>query len=118
MASRKKLRKVEWGPVDRPQDAVQPEKPRTWPGRKNTRRWCNGVVGREHVRETVVPENAFNAHGAPCRLIDRRTWHRYERWTPWTYSCSHVIRCEVCKKVFERWLGERCPDFPGWPTDN
>jgi hypothetical protein len=30
-----------------------PERRRVWPGRKDTKRWCKGVVGREHVWKRV-----------------------------------------------------------------
>lgn len=41
-----------------------PERKRRWPGKKDTKRWCKGVVGREHKLKTVrwpIGSNWINA---------------------------------------------------------
>ena len=40
-----------------------PERDRRWPGKKNTRRWCKGVVGREHQPQWVRHEYEFSTGG-------------------------------------------------------
>ena len=58
-----------------------PEKPKRWPGRKDTKRWCRGVVGREHKPE----------------------------WRPlWGGTRFQVQLCVVCgKHLHYSWEGEK-----------
>ena len=86
---------------------AQWNQPRKAKARKDTRRWCRGVPGREHVPLTVVPPNAYR----PCRETgwwdrETRTWHKGGRW-----ACEHVVLCQLCQKVLERYVPE-CPDKP------
>jgi len=84
-------------------DKYAPEPERETPHigrRKNTKRWCRGKVGREHVSGIVKdPQLLFGQADRPCAL-DRR-------WFP----CIHMERCTVCGKVLRRWLpADECPE--------
>lgn len=80
--------------------------------KKDTRRWCRGHEGREHLTHVI----AQWGEGYTCRpsrswtrvrgTVDQ--WQRSERW-----FCQHVVACAVCGKHLA--TAERCPDMPeGW----
>lgn len=70
---------------------------------KDTRRWCRGRVGREHVLEIVIPENSY---WRTCKWT--RNWRTDNAYA---WACSHVERCSVCHKVLRDtwWYGTRDP---------
>lgn len=74
--------------------------------RKNTKKWCKGVTGREHVTEIVIPANAG---GRQCRE-GRYSWMEPELF----WMCAHVEECVNCGKHV-RWLvqPEECPVYVG-----
>jgi hypothetical protein len=82
------------------------DRPTTGRRRKNTRRWCRGVEGREHDPEITIPENRRVPWNRPCHPS---TWLRS------LYSCRHVEQCRVCGKVLrEGWQLDHpaeCPDY-------
>lgn len=77
--------------------------------RKDTRRWCRGKVGVEHVPEVTAGHWALSL-GRRC--------HRSEEWSlrlwpdrPW--ACVHQRSCASCGKVLVPTLPWReCPDLP------
>ena len=78
-----------------------PEVQRTNGSKKNTRRWCKGVEGREHVLDMRVSNHGRmveSLSGAPCSDFTTLGWH-----------CNHERYCMVCGKVLEWTLGETCP---------
>jgi hypothetical protein len=81
------------------------------PGRKDTRQWCRGHVGREHDPEIIIPEN------------QRWSWSKCGPAPAWwraEWSCSHVERCRQCGKVLRQsWQlnhPDECPDYQ--PVDS
>lgn len=79
-----------------------------WHSSKNTKRWCKGKVGREHV--PVITRNKFSLN-TECRMIVTKYWNGNERnW----WHCHHEITCENCGKMLhfsaEKMGG--CPDKP------
>ena len=52
-----------------------PEVPTRKGGRKNTRRWCKGIVGREHTIEVGIAAPRWNLFrsGAPIWIVDKCT---------------------------------------------
>lgn len=85
------------------------DKPSTGTRRKDTRRWCKGKPGRDHVPGEPVKGSYAASHDWPC------SWHLSgvvgREPTP-RYSCLHEVRCQTCGKILEHWLEpERCPDF-------
>jgi hypothetical protein len=50
-----------------------PDRMKKWPGKKDTKRWCKGVVGREHVTEWKNKYPSFR-------------------------QCIHVLTCKTCGK--------------------
>lgn len=83
-----------------------PESPRKSGNRKNTRRWCKGVEGREHVSDIRMSNHgkmleSFGS-GESCSMWnDGGSWH-----------CSHERACMVCGKVLDWTLGDKCPIKP------
>lgn len=75
-------------------------------GRKNTRKWCKGKVGREHQPVVTLDKNMLSLRGRLgkplCRLPEEGEKHPL-----WLY-CSHQVTCEVCEKVLE-WTPAVCP---------
>lgn len=69
---------------------------------KNTKKWCKGKVGVEHVTELVVPDNAIN------KVCDVGA-----RWTStftWEIGCHHVEQCVNCGKHVRHFLNKgECP---------
>lgn len=75
--------------------------------RKNTKRWCKGKVGREHVLEWGK-DHWFMSHKYGCRWM--KDWDGAIK-----YRCYHTRVCKNCSKILERGIydqiGEKCPDF-------
>lgn len=68
------------------------------PGKKNTKTWCKGKVGREHKLVIAVPDNAY--HHRPCGWYNQRFLLGEDETR---YNCNHVELCEVCGKVMRRY---------------
>jgi hypothetical protein len=78
--------------------------------KKDTKRWCKGKVGREHV-----PCITKASSGGSCRC-NYAPWsirHKSGETTPLKkYICWHQKSCQVCGKVLEWFLTEEeCPDY-------
>ena len=77
--------------------------------KKNTKKWCKGKVGREHVLEITRSNYAFHLQ---CN---------YPKWgvikdgivVPLgRYVCWHQRSCQKCGKVIEWTIPkEECPDY-------
>ena len=90
--------------------AADPEPPKRAPGRKDTRRWCQGKVGVEHTPEVALKGGLRRTCGwRPRWRLDARRFRA-------DWECWHEERCANCGKV-SRYLGSLgaadCPDFPG-----
>lgn len=78
--------------------------------RKNTRRWCRGREGVNHVLETRLSK------GADYRLAldpNAPVCYRAE-WWPHRWWCNHERYCVNCGKIIDDSLHRDCPDY----TDN
>lgn len=90
--------------------AAQPLESDSWaksPAKKDTRRWCKGKVGREHVRE--IREHRY----LPALKRDPQCgpWIASDGWVIQEWHCHHEVYCTVCGKVF--WYDQfECPDRP------
>lgn len=75
--------------------------------RKDTRRWCKGKPGREHV-----PEIVFRPwYGRACHALDPGHWLNFSG-SDW--HCEHREACSRCGKILrEAWklAREECPDW-------
>lgn len=83
--------------------AAPHNKPIRAKARKDTRRWCKGKEGVEHVLE-AIPDPS---RPRPCR------WYDFLDGSA-TYLCHHVVACLACgKKVDFFWLdrNKECPDY-------
>ncbi|MDE2105257.1 MAG: hypothetical protein KGL39_48980 [Patescibacteria group bacterium] len=82
---------------------LQPDRQPT-PGKKDTKNWCKGKVGREHVVEIVLPTN-MNAWSKKCGP---------SRWLPYPWSyCHHVEACKACGKHLRHLTWAECPENGG-----
>lgn len=70
------------------------------PGRKDTRLWCAGKVGRQHVVMIALD----NFHASYMHQCGERSWWRGR------YFCAHVYRCVTCGKNMSNVHPEQCPD--------
>lgn len=95
---------------------IDDEQPaRRAPARKDTKRWCKGKVGREHMPVVAMSHHFLSP--LPSGKEYRCGWvlrgvvdgERRERW-----NCLHKRRCDVCERVLTLFgLGTDCPDYPG-----
>jgi len=86
---------------------VRATEPRQRPqrARKNTRRWCKGKIGVDHVLEVRLSKHATSPwrNGTPpCYRAD---WSRKNWW------CNHERYCTRCGKIVVPSLNDACPDF-------
>ena len=115
--------KWEWGtPGARSQEvqaaaADDPEPPKRGPARKNTRDWCKGKVGVEHVPHLVWHPVLWRRGEPDCRWRagwDSRTGGESAYW-----ACDHREECERCGKVLrDRIPAAECPAYPGTSEDH
>lgn len=70
------------------------------PGRKNTRAWCKGKVGRAH--KPVIARSNY-AGTWPCH--PRHGWRH----------CWHIEQCTVCGKTLRHLTPDECPE--GLPSN-
>lgn len=61
-----------------------PERKREWPGKKDTKRWCKGHIGREHHPRWTKREYEMNSGG--------------KRKIIWMWN-EKV--CQVCHKILD-----------------
>lgn len=77
--------------------------------RKNTRFWCKGRPGVEHVREIRISAWAqrwlVDAQGRPPCCPP-------EWGGPSSWFCNHEEVCRTCGKILRPTLGVSCPDKP------
>jgi hypothetical protein len=99
--------------------AVDPQPARRAPGRKDTRHFCRGKAGREHVPEIVMTPQPFytGVPGGECGWTTH--WSvRQRAYDGVRWSCRHEERCASCGKVL-RCTGQltraECPSYPGAP---
>ena len=115
--------KWEWGsPGARSQEvqaaaADDPEPPKRTPGRKDTRSWCRGKQGVEHVPELAWHPFLWKPGEPDCRW--RAAWSSRaggEYVACW--MCEHRETCARCGKVLrDRIPAAECPAYPGTPED-
>lgn len=77
---------------------------------KDTKHWCKGKVGREHVLETVESKWPYNRN--KCGLYkDLYEWTIGNPYYENKWDCRHVIKCSVCGKHIKEFLSRAdCPD--------
>lgn len=83
--------------------ASAPETPKHR-SKKNTRRWCRGKNGVEHVTEVRL-------NNMSRFLWDRdKSCYRSE-WNSKRWWCNHERFCVNCGKIMKYSLENDCPDF-------
>lgn len=99
MSRQTKLTDDDWS-VDDPRhpdsDVFRERRPRR---KKDTRRWCKGREGREHV--SAITKHGYHARSGCQRAVGGDE----ERWICW-----HVEACTVCGKILRDTVP--CPDKP------
>ena len=107
----------DWGPVRTrlaERSAAIAEAPKRPRRRKETRRWCKGITGREHTAEVVFePMFPGRSCGKAMGWLGAR-----DGW-----GCHHRECCSACGRVLrDRYeLGRECPDYPAdgnWHVDD
>jgi hypothetical protein len=79
------------------------------PGKKNTKEWCRGKVGRHH--EVEVRRVPHLGHDTDC--------HRWPYGDEFSkiWLCYHEIHCVNCGKILKHTLGDDCPDWTAKPAE-
>ena len=87
-------------------------------GRKDTRHWCRGKKGIDHVAQIVLDDWDLWVKKPYCKWYPKRKWTDIDGvnvWEPtgeWAYRCLHVEQCKNCgKKLRHRLPQEECPEF-------
>lgn len=78
--------------------------------KKNTKKWCKGKVGREHVLH-ITRSNYGSL--TVCGYVGWGIRHKNGETTPLKkYICWHQRSCQNCGKVIESFLSEEeCPEY-------
>lgn len=112
--------KWEWGtPGSRSAEtrtaaSPDPEPARKAPAKKDTRHWCRGKQGVEHVPHLVLDERAPGYHKMGCQW--GTSWRVRQRDYTVRWQCQHREICTRCSKILrEPWeIGSaECPVYPG-----
>jgi hypothetical protein len=79
--------------------------------KKNTKKWCKGKVGREHVPHII--KSNYGVTDKCCNYAPWSVRHKNGETTPLKkYLCWHQRSCQNCGKVLEWFLSEEeCPDY-------
>lgn len=113
--------KWEWGTPGARSQEVQaaagddPEPVKRPAGRKDTRHWCKGKPGVEHVPQLTLHSPFPWKRGGPCcRWV--ASWSSRDGEYAACWSCDHRETCSRCGKVLRDPIpaGE-CPAYPGTP---
>ena len=123
---RHKRTKWEWGlPGARSGEVreaarADPEPAKRAPARKDTKHWCHGKEGAEHVPHLVLAEDTPQAREHACRWTVRWDWQVTHAWAV-GWKCGHREACAGCGRVL-RELGDlkarECPVYPGSETQH
>lgn len=112
--------KWEWGlPGSRSAEvrtaaADDPEPAKRPPGRKDTRAWCRGKPGVEHVRRLVLHPSPFKRGKLDCGWAP--SWRTPDGEYGACWSCDHREECARCGKILrDGILRSECPAYPGTP---
>lgn len=95
--------------------ARDPDPAKRAPAKKDTRHFCKGKPGVEHVPAIVQDERAPGWLKAGCGW--RADWRVRLRGYDAGWHCQHREICTGCGKILrEGWdVGRECPDYPGDP---
>lgn len=114
--------KWEWGmPGPRSQEvqaaaADDPEPPKRAPARKDTRHYCKGKPGVEHVPHLVRHPLFWRRDDPGCRW--QASWTTRDGGYAACWACDHREECERCGKVLRDHIpAAECPAYPGIPED-
>lgn len=103
-----------WDDELRKRDAPPPPEVAPHRSRKNTRRWCRGKVGIEHVLDVPTLKSwIYAVYGErddrlPCHWVN---WGKKPYWI-----CQHQVRCVLCGKIMTHYMVKtECPDYEARP---
>lgn len=90
------------------------ENVKSLPGKKNTREWCRGKVGRHHAVEVRVNPQIVEMNVRASKGVPACHWFPFgdENARPerGIWICHHQIHCVNCGKILSHALGDDCPD--------
>jgi hypothetical protein len=95
--------------------AADPEPVKRPPGRKDTRTFCKGKRGVEHVLSLVLAHDYFTGGGKVCEWSPG-IFSSHDGTFPVKWACRHREICQRCGKVLrESWqlARDECPAYPG-----
>ena len=112
--------KSDWGSppgrsAERSSAAAEPAK--RAPARKDTRRWCKGKPGREHVPRIVRLRTGYVSRS--CEWVPRYDWRAIRAGDdnfPVRWACGHFESCANCGKILRDLGGipvAECESYPG-----
>lgn len=84
-----------------------PERPQRQ--KRNTRRWCRGKVGVEHITEIRMRPHL--THITECGWWPYRQKHKLDLWI-----CREQEVCTACGKILQHSLGDACTMKPKEPA--
>lgn len=92
--------------IERQAPAPDPDPVRTR-RRKNTRKWCKGIEGREHTPEIVEAKWTTRE----CRDYPQHVAWWLKKGSTDTWWCQHQRACSQCGKILDYFLEPaECPD--------
>jgi hypothetical protein len=77
---------------------------------KDTRRWCKGKVGREHVLAPALP--SWIGESTRCHRRGEDDFWMARRTLDADWVCWHFMTCTVCGKIMANMRFDHCPDNP------
>lgn len=84
------------------------------PARKDTRAWCRGKVGIEHIPVIVVDHSVPHFDRTDLRCKWRAYWDWKTEGAVVYWRCEHCEECINCGKVLRATVASReCPAYPG-----
>lgn len=86
--------------------------------KKNTRKWCKGKVGKEHV-PIVSIDTKMLTYVRECHWREY-SWTVFKREPEKRWQCHHHTTCQNCGKVLESWYltKDKCPDYKEYDGPN
>ena len=116
---RHKRTKWEWGLPARSGEVreaarADPDPAKRAPARKDTKSWCRGKEGREHVLHLVLVPDYLSRRAKVCEWASAWSIDGQEYRLGWV--CMHREECVNCGRIFREHYdlkGEECPAYPG-----
>ena len=98
---------------------ADPDPAKRSPARKDTRSWCKGKAGREHVLHLVLVPDRLSWRAGKAQVCEwASAWGIDGQEYRLGWACRHREECAACGRIFREHYdlkGEECPAYPGDP---